>query len=52
MRVAFETLAGDRYEGKLYEIDNGTAIIKMDDGTEKACDLEPLFDPAKDVTFK
>ena len=35
-RVQWKTIINKRFEGKLIDWDNGTAIIKMDDGTIKA----------------
>ena len=37
-RVWWKNMAGERFEGVLIDWDNETAIIKMDDGTEKAID--------------
>ena len=35
-RVFWNNIANQRFEGIIQEWDNGTAIIKMDDGTIKA----------------
>jgi small nuclear ribonucleoprotein (snRNP)-like protein len=35
-RVYWETWGGDRYEGILIEYDNNTAIVRLDNGKEKA----------------
>lgn len=40
IRVACETVMGVRYEGVLLEIDNGTAILRCDDGTVRAGPVE------------
>jgi len=37
-RVRWENIIGEKFEGKLIDWDNNTAIVKMDDGTEKAID--------------
>jgi len=37
-RVFWRTIKEERFEGTLIEWDNDTAIIKMDDGTEKTVD--------------
>jgi hypothetical protein len=39
-RVGWEQINGEKFEGTLTEIDNGTAIVKMDDGTKKAVCIE------------
>jgi hypothetical protein len=42
MKVRWETIVGIKYEGEFIELDNGTAIVKLDDGTIKAVDAEAL----------
>lgn len=43
MRVAWEQMNGQKFEGDFIELDNGTAIIKMDDGSTKAVNAESLI---------
>jgi hypothetical protein len=35
-RVKWETIAGRKFEGVIIDWDNYVAIVKLDDGTEKA----------------
>lgn len=44
MRVKWETIIGDKYKGELIEIDNGTAIVKLDNGEIKATRIDALME--------
>lgn len=43
MRVVWRNIGDDKFEGEFIELDNGTAIMKMDDGTKMATDADCLI---------
>lgn len=38
--VSWETVGGDKYTGELIEMDNHTGIVRLEDGSIKAVNLE------------
>jgi len=40
MEIEWETIGGQKYEGKIIEVDNGTAIVKCSDGKTRAVRID------------